>query len=317
MSAANRSLALHCRSLRDSAHAHHASLYPKSRGTHVSFLPLRRLRFCRLAQVIAITSMLTSARSTFAGVIGFETVPGVGVPDPELEIQGQFQSSEGMRFSLLDGGAPIIVKYATPPSAFASGYSTQPNVPANGQSVGEAYLADPHIVAGSTPSPIVIEFTPPVEGTSGVILDIDGLEVFTITAFDASQTPIDSLTLNAGSPGAGDGLAAQWSFYHSSADIAFIQISLTSYGSGNPGYAVDNFQVLPSCAAGPDFDSDGLCDDQDQDDDNDGVIDTDDVCPFTRPELTVDCDGRPLRDCNSDCLLDGADIQCIVTELLG
>jgi len=31
----------------------------------------------------------------------------------------------------------------------------------------------------------------------------------------------------------------------------------------------------------------------------------------------VDCSGRPLSDRNGDCLVDGEDIQIIVSELLG
>ncbi len=50
--------------------------------------------------------------------------------------------------------------------------------------------------------------------------------------------------------------------------------------------------------------------------DGDGVLDAVDVCPNNMPGLPVDGDGRPLRDCNGDCLIDGADIQCIVEEML-
>ncbi len=50
--------------------------------------------------------------------------------------------------------------------------------------------------------------------------------------------------------------------------------------------------------------------------DEDGVLDEDDACPNNTPGLAVDCDGRPLRDANGDCLLDGSDIQLIVDELL-
>lgn len=64
-------------------------------------------------------------------------------------------------------------------------------------------------------------------------------------------------------------------------------------------------------------DVDGLGDACDDDDDNDGVPDVEDVCPCNRVGLAVDCNGRPLRDCNGDCLFDGEDIQCIVAELLG
>lgn len=52
------------------------------------------------------------------------------------------------------------------------------------------------------------------------------------------------------------------------------------------------------------------------DSDGDGVPDVCDPCPNTPPGLPFYCAGRPLRDCNGDCLVDGADVQCIVNELL-
>ncbi|MFQ5424601.1 MAG: hypothetical protein ACE5F9_11555, partial [Phycisphaerae bacterium] len=52
------------------------------------------------------------------------------------------------------------------------------------------------------------------------------------------------------------------------------------------------------------------------DEDDDGVPNEIDVCPNTPAGMPVACDGRPLRDCNGDCLFDAADIQCIVDELL-
>ena len=52
------------------------------------------------------------------------------------------------------------------------------------------------------------------------------------------------------------------------------------------------------------------------DEDDDGVRNEIDVCPNTPAGLPVACNGRPLRDCNVDCLFDSDDIQCIVDELL-
>lgn len=66
-----------------------------------------------------------------------------------------------------------------------------------------------------------------------------------------------------------------------------------------------------------DFDGDGLGDACDPDDDDDGIPDDVDVCPRNLPTLPVDCTGRPLRDCNGDCVVNGDDLQCIVSELLG
>ena len=51
--------------------------------------------------------------------------------------------------------------------------------------------------------------------------------------------------------------------------------------------------------------------------DDDGVANEFDVCPDTPPGLPVDCEGRPLRDANRDCLFNGDDIAIIVAELLG
>lgn len=66
-----------------------------------------------------------------------------------------------------------------------------------------------------------------------------------------------------------------------------------------------------------DIDSDGIGDACDPDCDNDGVVNLQDDCPCNKSGLPVDCFGRPLRDCNEDCNVDGLDLQCIVDEVLG
>ncbi len=65
-----------------------------------------------------------------------------------------------------------------------------------------------------------------------------------------------------------------------------------------------------------DNDGDGDGDACDDDIDNDGVPNGVDICPDNAPGLPVDCDGRPLFDCNQDCLYDAADIQCLVDVML-
>jgi hypothetical protein len=51
--------------------------------------------------------------------------------------------------------------------------------------------------------------------------------------------------------------------------------------------------------------------------DGDGVAGTSDLCPNALPGLGIDCQGRPLRDMDGFCSVDGDDIQAIVGEMLG
>ncbi|HKQ48480.1 MAG TPA: FG-GAP repeat protein [Phycisphaerae bacterium] len=76
----------------------------------------------------------------------------------------------------------------------------------------------------------------------------------------------------------------------------------------------------------PDLDGDSVPDETDNcalaansdqtDADGDGLGDVCDVCPGTEAGLPVDSSGRPLRDCNTDCLYNADDIQCLVDEML-
>jgi hypothetical protein len=69
-------------------------------------------------------------------------------------------------------------------------------------------------------------------------------------------------------------------------------------------------------SAPDDFDGDGIPDNCDADIDNDGVLNSADACPFTPLGLAVGSDGRPKADMNSDCLVDGLDVQMFVSQVL-
>lgn len=81
------------------------------------------------------------------------------------------------------------------------------------------------------------------------------------------------------------------------------------------GRDIQGFVDAVLASALPDLDGDGIPDICDSDIDGDGVENGSDVCPTNRPGLPVDCDGRPLRDCNLDCMVDTQDLPCIMAEL--
>lgn len=179
-----------------------------------------------------------------AGFVDFETLPGPTSPTEGQGITTQYQSTQGMSFQLLFGGPPIVVASGNPSGnnwSFQSNYGNGQNVPAPAQSVGSFFLTDPATLTGSGYSPLVVTYNSPKLGVGGVILDIDASEAFSVTAYNASHVVVDSVALIAGGANTGDGVATPWSFLHGVADIASVEIALTSDNFVPSGFAFDNF----------------------------------------------------------------------------
>jgi len=66
---------------------------------------------------------------------------------------------------------------------------------------------------------LVVDYTQNTSGASGVILDIDYLESFEIIAYFnklVGGIGTETITINSGDPGTGNGMATVWSFDHGS-----------------------------------------------------------------------------------------------------
>ena len=174
--------------------------------------------------------------------LDFETVPG-GTPAEGLVIDTQFEGAFGVAFSLEDGASPHLAEVGEPTTAFA------PNdTPDEGTGIGTFFLTDDGVLQGdSAPPPLIVSYTAPVDSASGVVLDIDGGETFTIQARDAADAVLEEILISAGDDGTGSGNATPWGFRRSTPDVASIRF-VGFRSSGRFGLGFDNFVA---CATNP------------------------------------------------------------------
>lgn len=206
---------------------------------------------CRRSLATAWIVLVGFCGPSAAQFIDFETIPGGG-PSDGLAINTQFQASLGVTFSLEGGGSPVLARVGSPRTAF-QGFGLDDDQPAPGEDVGEYFLTDDGVVAGP-PTPLLIRYSTPIAAASGVIIDIDGSEGFTIQARDALDAVIDSVVLTTSTPHTGNGLATPWAFDHMTADIFSIRVAYSGTQTGGVGLAFDNFDsgapLIPEPGAG-------------------------------------------------------------------
>jgi outer membrane protein OmpA-like peptidoglycan-associated protein len=178
--------------------------------------------------------------------IDFETVPG-GTSIEGLTIDDQFAASHGIRFRLENKGAPRLAAVGGPITAF-EGPRRQPDTPAPRQDIGSFFLTDDATIAELNVSPLVVVYDPPTAAASGVVLDIDFDETFTIEARDAAGVILQAFTIKAGDRGTGDGIATRWAINRASSDIHSIRFAGRRTTAGGFGLGFDNFCSRSSAA---------------------------------------------------------------------
>lgn len=172
-----------------------------------------------------------------AFAIDFETIPSIGTPVDQMQISSQFWFSDGVRFRLEEGGFPFLAKRGSPRTAFnAPNGNDQPDV-----SAGNYFLTNSKSVASGA-STLMMEFASPVKSVSGVILDIDATDVWTVEIWGGGVLLDSSLHTNS-DPDAGDGAATPWSFERATADVDFVRMVYS--GNSSLGVGWDNFLFSP------------------------------------------------------------------------
>ena len=205
------------------------------------------IRYLRIAVIalIMVLHKLAMAQSS----INFESIPGGQLPFEGLVINTQFQTSEGVVFELEDGTSPVLSQVGSPVTAFVSSFGD--DTPAPGQDVGSFFLTDDGALAGLFSPALLIKYDPPTAAASGIILDVDFGELFTIEARDALDNVIESIALSANDSNAGDGIATPWSFSRQAADVYSIRLKGEREIAGMFGLGFDNFNArIPNICNG-------------------------------------------------------------------
>jgi len=253
---------------------------------------------------------------TVAMIIDFEWVPGFGTPWEGLAIDTQFLSTHGVTFVLDTGAAPVIADIGGNSTGFFGppGH-TAGDKPAVGQNLGSYFLTDDGSITGDPVAPpLIVTYDPPTAEASGEIVDIDHDEQFIIELRDQFGAVIDSITITAGDPGTGDGLATPWSFDRDENDVFSIRFVGSRTEAGGFGLGYDNFYARRSSCV--DFDGDGYGSPGGADCAGGLEPDCDDEDPDAYPGNAEVCDAAD-NDCNG--LVDEGDPQggayCITAYL--
>jgi hypothetical protein len=199
--------------------------------------------------ILTIVTVSYNTAIGSVGVVTFEEIPS-STPTDGMVISNQFLGSHGISFSLANGQHPILAQTGAPQTAFAGPPTdTGPDMPAENQAVGSFFLTDDGVVSGP-PSDLIISYLLPDKAASGVILDVDGVEEWTVEALGVSTQVLDSVVIASGDLGTGDGIATFWSFDRPTKDIYFIRLRYSaSQIQGGVGLAFDNFS--PSSVFNP------------------------------------------------------------------
>ncbi len=202
---------------------------------------------------LSLALLLIPAGPSRAGLITFETVPGVGTPTETMTIGTQYLASDGVSFMMSNGNLPRISEVGDPLTAFLGVGGIGDN-PAVGQNVGRFFLTDDVVGLNTTAnlSNLIITYASPVAAASGEIIDIDsnssGFERWVVEARNSSNVVIASITLTAGDPGTGNGIATPFGFTRATNEIASLVLRYTGTKDTGIGLAFDNFSTNANLA---------------------------------------------------------------------
>lgn len=183
----------------------------------------------RCAAAAAILLAVFNAAAAYTNLLDFETVNG-SVPFEGMAVSNQFRGQFGVSFRT-PGSYPLLARKGFPAVGFWTGeiganttYDTVNALDPNAAACGDFFLTRDSLGSNT----IILDFAAPVAAASGFIMDIDGTEVATITAYrDNGTNAVAQLVIGSSSPGAGPERAVRWSFARPTNDIQQIRFMVT------------------------------------------------------------------------------------------
>ena len=152
----------------------------------------------------------------------------------------QIISDYGISFELANGSNPVIAQVGEPSEAFFSAFGI--DAPEDPSLIGNFFLTDDGVIDGVEYSPLLINFTNPIDSVSGIILDLDSDEEFEILASDENGNELFYQKLVAGEDMTGDGIATSWGFNLDGCEGTIHSLRFEGFrSSGDFGLGLDNF----------------------------------------------------------------------------
>ena len=202
-------------------------------------------KLTKLMVVIVATGMVFGTKMpAFAAsfTIDFEVIPGGVGPFEGQEISDQF-AGNGVKFALGSGAIPILSQVGSPRTAFSPVDTPREQFE---DRIGNFFITAPNFEFGPDEM-LIVNYLTPSDGVSGDLIDIDSSEIFNIEIFDNNDNLLDSVSLDASSPGAGNGGVTRFSFERSVADITRLEITTNV----ERGIGFDNFSAFSSSLEPP------------------------------------------------------------------
>ncbi len=233
----------------------------------ISLIAGRSIMARLAASLSGIALLLALSSAPMAQTIDFESFPDGSTPAALDAVNTQFSDSDGVTFGLLTGGDPVLAKVGGADDSEREAFFGPTGPDTLVSDVGQFFLTDTGVVGPCCPN-LVVTYDSPVATASGVVLDVDTGEVWTILAFDAEGNLLDQVTFTEGDPNTGDGSLTPWSLGDGSTN-AIKSVRLSGSEGDNPvffGFGWDNFtsttldDIFSDVVAEPTFSGDDFLD---------------------------------------------------------